>query len=199
MASAIAARRAANLCRPARATRKTDDPHIVRVERALANGPKSVAEISEFTSLSSSAASRACQILARRGVIERWDKGETGPRYRLRPRAALNLAAAPTQTKTRSSISAEEGYISLRRGGMARNDAAARLHISASSVPNFERSFRLDVGTTQGQTDSSTPKFANHDLHLRAVGRGYPALSERRGPNGFVAPCLPLLWPEARP
>lgn len=45
--------------------------------------------------------------------------------------------------------------------------------------------------------DKSTPKFAHDDEHVAAVMRegGFCALSERHGPRGHVAVCLPMVWP----
>lgn len=45
--------------------------------------------------------------------------------------------------------------------------------------------------------DKSTPKFAHDDEHVAAVMRegGFCALSERHGPRGHVAVCLPMIWP----
>jgi hypothetical protein len=98
--------------------------------------------------------------------------------------------------RPRSETEAEEAeYMALRRKGFQTHQVAQRLNLTPRRRERLEGLYLAQ--TFVFGTDSSVPKFADHERYAAAVSRfgGFPALSERRNSAGQPVVCLPVIYP----
>lgn len=90
-------------------------------------------------------------------------------------------------------VALEAEYFRLLEAGVGHDDAAARLKLTATASTKFRGYWHASKGAPS--TAGVMPAFAHCDDHVAAVMAlgGFPRLSERRGPKGHVAVCLPLM------
>lgn len=90
-------------------------------------------------------------------------------------------------------VKLEADYMALRAAGIDHEPASRRLDLTASAAEKFRTYWR--AATITPSLACALPLFARHEDHISLVMAegGYPRLSERRGPNGHVAVCLPLM------
>lgn len=139
---------------------------------ALRTGPKSVWQIREITGMPSGSASRACQMLISKGLVDRIGGSPSARIYAL-------SGTEPRPKSVRAGLAEEGEYIALRAVGVSATAAAHALSLSGAGARRLEAHYR--ACTFRGSdSDSSTPKFSDDELHIELVaaanfGRGFPA------------------------
>lgn len=169
-----------------------------RILEALRRGSKTAAELSAATGLPAKQASTVARRLINRGQAIRLDQGHNHALYALPGQGPL----IPLHFRGSVARKAEDDYIALRKAGVRKLDASIQLGLTGNATEEFEGAYRYQ-GASGNTPDNSTPKFADHDRHVRDVmgWGGHPALSERevapRG-HGLWTTCLPVIWPDRR-
>jgi hypothetical protein len=144
-----------------------------RILVALADGPKTVLQLAPTAGLTAKAVATAVAGLMHMGKIERRNFGRRFAIYGLRAEGD----DSPKVFRGDVARRAEEAYVSARKAGRSKTEAADALDLAPTTAIYFEEAFRQQT-TSFNSGDNSCPKFADHDRHIAALANvgAYPVM-----------------------